>query len=233
MSHVVEVLFNGPTGKLEGKFSKSEEKNAPAVLFLHPHPLHGGTMNNKVIYNSFYSLVDLKFSALRFNFPGVGKSAGQFDHGVNELTSAALALDWLQEAVPEASGYWIIGFSFGSWIAMQLLMRRPEISGFIVIAPPAHSYSFEFLSPCSTQGLFIQGTADKIVPENAVFSLYEKISKQKNSNIEYTAINGAGHFFQDFMPELTSAIIDYIKPRISLNPAPLHLKRDRRKKLNF
>lgn len=226
-------MFNGPEGKLEAKYVASAERNAPAVLFLHPHPLHGGTMNNKVIYNSFYTMhQDLGFSALRFNFRGCGKSQGSFDHGIGELADAAAALDLLQELQGDASSYWLAGFSFGAWIALQLLMRRPEINGFIAISPPAHSYDFNFLSPCPAPGLIIQGTSDKIVPEEAVFSFYQRISKQKNSEVEYTSISGADHFFKDHMPALRQAIIAYLKPRIKMEAAPVKMKRDRRRRQN-
>lgn len=239
MSKLQEIMFNGPDGKLEGKFVASDIMHAPAALCLHPHPLHGGTMNNKVIYNSFYALAEIGFSALRFNFPGCGKSQGSFDNGVGELSSAAYALDLLQEYVPEASGYWLVGFSFGAWIAAQLLMRRPEISGFIAIAPPAHSYDFNFLAPCPAQGLIIQGTHDRVVPEEAVFSLYEKLckqktakfdDKQKGTKFEYVAISGADHFFKDQMEELKKTISTYMQPKIADEPTPIKLKRDRRRR---
>lgn len=225
-----EVMFNGPSGKIEGRYFHSDEINAPAALILHPHPLHGGTMNNKVIYNVFHTLINQKFSVLRFNFRGVGKSQGVFDHGVGELLDAATALDWLQAHNPGASSYWIIGFSFGAWIAMQLLMRRPDINNFIVISPPAHSYDFNFLSPCPAPGLIVQGTNDKIVLESSVISLYEKLDKQKKSDVEYVSIYGADHFFKNHMEELSNFISSYIGPRIIMQPTPKKVKRDRRRR---
>ncbi len=227
---VQEVIFNGPEGRLEGRYHHSEEKNAPIALILHPHPLHGGTMNNKVVYNVFQTLTKNKFSVLRFNFRGVGKSTGNFDHGIGELTDAATALDWLQMHNPEASSFWLGGFSFGSWIALQLLMRRPEINGFLAISPPAQSYDFNFLSPCPAQGLIVQGTKDVIVAEQAVFNLYEKLDKQRNSNVDYHPITGADHFYKDHMDELISAVEGYIKPRVSMEPLPRKVKRDRRRR---
>lgn len=229
---VKEIVFNGPDGRLEGKYHHSEERNAPIALVLHPHPLHGGTMNNKVVYNTFHTFTENKFSVLRFNFRGVGKSHGGFDHGVGELADAACALDWLQQQNPEASSVWLAGFSFGSWIALQLLMRRPEISGFIAISPPAQSYDFNFLSPCPAQGVIIHGTKDDIAPEEAAYSLYEKLEKQRNSNIEYYPINGADHFYKNKEAELKSAIDSYIKPRVKLEPLPRKIKRDRRRRMS-
>lgn len=227
---VKEIIFNGPEGRLEGRYHQSEERNAPIAIVLHPHPLHGGTMNNKVVYNLFHTLVQNKFSVLRFNFRGVGKSDGSFDHGAGELVDAAAALDWIQMQNPEASSCWVTGFSFGAWITLQLLMRRPEINGFITISPPANKYDFNFLSPCPAQGLIIQGTKDEIVPEIDAYSLYEKLEKQRNSNVEYTPINGADHFFKEHGEKLIEAIDDYIRPRVSVAPAARKMKRDRRRR---
>ena len=108
-----EVTFNGPDGRIEGRYHQSENKNAPAALVLHPHPLYGGTMNNKVVYSLYESFKRNNFSVLRINFRGVGRSQGKFDNGVGELTDAATALDWLQNQNPDISNFWISGFSFG------------------------------------------------------------------------------------------------------------------------
>lgn len=227
---VSEVIFNGPDGRIEARYHQSTEKNAPIALVLHPHPLHGGTMNNKVVYNTFHTLAANKFSVLRFNFPGVGNSQGAFDHGVGELMAAAAALDWLQTQNPDSTCCWIAGFSFGAWVALQLLMRRPELYGFIAISPPANKYDFNFLSPCPAQGIIIQGRNDEVVPEAAAYSLYEKLDKQRNSNVEYYSINGADHFYTKNIAELKEAIDSYIKPRVSEDPQPKKVKRDRRRR---
>lgn len=228
---VKEVIFNGPEGRIEGKYHHSDERNAPIALVLHPHPLHGGTMNNKVVYHTFHTFVENKFSVLRFNFRGVGKSFGDFDHGIGELADAACALDWLQQQNPEASSVWLAGFSFGSWISLQLLMRRPEICGFVAVSPPAQSYDFNFLTPCPAQGLIVHGTKDDIVPEEAAYNLYEKLEKQRNSNVDYYPINGADHFYKGKESNLKEAINSYIKPRIKLEPMPRKIKRDRRRRV--
>lgn len=227
---VKDIIFNGPEGRVEAKYHQSTLPNAPIALVLHPHPLHGGTMNNKVVYNVFHTLVGMGFSVLRFNFRGVGNSHGQFDNGIGELTDAACALDWIQNQNPDASSCWIAGFSFGAWITMQLLMRRPEIEGFIAVSPPAHSYDFNFLSPCPAQGLIVQGTKDLVVPEESVYSLYEKLDKQRNSKVDYYPINGADHFFKDHMEQLKVAVREYIDPRIKPDAMPKKVKRDRRRR---
>lgn len=227
---VKEIIFNGPDGRLEGKYVHSSKPNAPIALIMHPHPLHGGTMNNKVVHAAFHALVALDFSVLRFNFRGVGKSSGVFDHGTGELMDAAAALDWLQLQCPDASSCWLVGFSFGSWIALQLLMRRPEAGGFVAISPPASSYDFTFLTPCPAPGLIVQGTKDDIAPEAHSYNLYEKLSKQKNVELEFAAINNADHFFTNQLDELKQVISDYIKPKIIEDGLPRRTKRDRRRK---
>ncbi len=104
-------------------------------------------MNNKIVYDLFYMFQQRGFTTLRFNFRGIGRSQGEFDHGAGELSDAASALDWVQALHPDSKTCWVAGYSFGSWIGMQLLMRRPEIEGFISVAPQPNTYDFAFLAP--------------------------------------------------------------------------------------
>ena len=170
-----EIIFNGPEGRLEGRYYHSNTPNAPLALLLHSNPEHGGTMNNKITYMMFQAMKLRGFSVLRFNFRGVGRSQGVHDRGEGELSDAASALDWMQDLNPSAPYVWIGGFSFGAWIGMQLLMRRPEIEGFISVAPPANLYDFSFLAPCPSSGLIIQGEKDDVVPMDPVNKLVEKL----------------------------------------------------------
>ena len=205
-----EVVINGPEGRLEGRYHHSKEENAPIALLLHPHPQHGGTMNNKVVYALYHSFVRSGFSALRFNFRGVGKSQGIFDRGEGELSDAAAALDWLQSYNQNATSCWVAGFSFGAWISMQLLMRRPEIDAFIVVAPPANSCDFGFLAPCPASGLIIQGDHDQLVTADSVQRLVTKLKQQRDIRIAHQIIPGADHFFQSHLEKLTAVIDEYI-----------------------
>ncbi len=206
-----EVIFNGPAGRLEGRYSHSKTKNAPLALILHPSPEHGGTMNNKLTYMMYQAFVARGFSTLRFNFRGVGRSQGVFDRGEGELSDAASALDWMQEINKNAPYVWIAGFSFGAWIGMQLLMRRPEAQGFIAVAPPANVQDFSFLAPCPTSGLFLQGTRDDVVPEESVANLVDKIQMQKGITIDYRTVEGANHFFHGH----TDTMIDHIHDHLN------------------
>jgi alpha/beta superfamily hydrolase len=209
-----EVIMNGPEGRLEGRYQPGNSPNAPIALMLHPHPQHGGTMNNKVIYALFQSFQKQGFAVLRFNFRGVGRSQGKFDRGEGELSDAAAALDWLQTINPNASQCWIAGFSFGAWISMQLLMRRPEISGFISVAPPANIYDFSFLAPCPSSGLMIQGDQDTIVPQESVNKLVTKLSHQRGIKIDFRMVPGASHFFTEHLEQLTQSVDDYLNVQV-------------------
>jgi len=205
-----EVIFNGPEGRIEGRYHHSKQPNAPIVLLLHPHPQYGGTMNNKVVYALYQIFVKRGFSALRFNFRGVGRSQGRFDNGQGELSDAASALDWMQAQNPNAGDCWIAGFSFGAWIGMQLMMRRPEINGFISVAPPASMQDFSFLAPCPASGMIIHGDKDEVVPLAAVTKLAQKLSSQKNIKIDFRVVEGSDHFFQNSIDALVGHVDDYL-----------------------
>ncbi len=167
-------------------------------------------MNNKVTYYLFQTFVERGFSTLRFNFRGVGRSQGMFDKGEGELSDAAAALDWMQELNPNAPYSWVGGFSFGAWIGMQLLMRRPEIRGFVSIAPPANVYDFSFLAPCPTSGLVLQGGCDDIVPEPYTEKLVQKLRAQKGIDIDYRVLDKANHFFKDNIEVMCGNIHDHL-----------------------
>ena len=205
-----DVIINGPDGRLEGRYQYSRTPNPPIALMLHPNPQHGGTMNNKVVYTLYQAFARRGFAVLRFNFRGVGRSQGGFDRGEGELSDAAAALDWLQSFNENASACWIAGFSFGAWIGMQLLMRRPEIAGFISVAPPANMYDFTFLAPCPSSGMVIHGDQDEIVPQASVVKLVEKLNSQRNLEIDYRIIPGADHLFYDHLEKLGHHIDDYL-----------------------
>jgi uncharacterized protein len=213
-----EVIFNGADGRLEGRYHHGPGGNPPLALILHPHPLHGGTMNNKVVFDLFHMFVRRGFSVLRFNFRGVGRSQENFDHGQGELRDAAAALDWMQQHNPNSNSCWVAGFSFGAWIGMQLLMRRPEIHGFISVALPANMYDFSFLAPCPSSGLIVHGGEDALVPHESVAKLVQKLSQQRGIKIDLELIPGADHFFGGHLSELGAAIERYLNAALRLEP---------------
>jgi hypothetical protein len=210
-----EVIFTGPAGRLEGRYHPAKQKNAPIAMVLHPHPQFRGNMNHPIVYQVYYAFVARGFSVLRFNFRGVGRSQGTFDHGTGELSDAASALDWAQTINPEARACWVAGFSFGAWIGMQLLMRRPEVEGFISIAPEPNRYDFSFLAPCPSSGLIVHGDKDIVAPAKDVTTLVEKLKTQKGIVIDQQTISGANHFFEDKLEPLMESVTGYLDMRLA------------------
>lgn len=207
---MAEVIFNGPDGRLEGRYHQSKKPDAPIAIVLHPHPLHGGNMNNRVVFIMFNNFVERGFSVLRFNFRGVGRSQGAFDNGVGELSDAAYAFDWMQQFNSNSPFCWIGGYSFGALISMQLMMRRPEIEGFVSISPPAGTEDFSFLAPCPSSGLIIHGDKDTHVPLDAVKKLAQKLDGQKNISVNLSIVKGADHFYKDNMDNLSKEVASYL-----------------------
>lgn len=205
-----EIIINGPDGRLEGRYQQGSASDAPVAFILHPHPLHGGNMNNKLVYIMYNAFANRGFSVLRFNFRGVGRSQGRFDSGIGELSDAAYAFDWLQQLNPNSPYCWIGGYSFGALISMQLMMRRPEIGGFISISPPANTEDFSFLAPCPSSGLVIHGDKDEQVPLESVNKLVQKITSRKNITVDLSLIKGADHFYQEKVDEVDKAVEAYL-----------------------
>jgi len=213
---VLEIFIPGPAGRLEAKYYKSKKKTSPIALILHPHPQYGGTMNNKIVVEIFNTFMDNEFSVCRVNFRGVGKSDGEFDNGQGELADAAAALDWIERENFDNSQCWIAGFSFGSLIAMQLLMRRPEINRFIIVSPQPNVYDFSFLSPCPTSGMVVHGKKDELVSIQSINELKNRLSSQKGIAVKFEQILDANHFFSKSEENLKKTIDKYISKESAL-----------------
>jgi len=215
-----DVIFNGADGRLEGRFVPGPSERAPIALLLHPHPQYGGTMHNKVVYTLNQAFLKIGYATMRFNFRGVGRSQGSYGRGEGELQDAASALDWMQQNNPNAASCWVAGFSFGAWIGMQLLMRRPEIDRFIAVAPPANVFDFTFLAPCPSSGLIVQGDKDEVVPEESVVKLVDKLAKQRDIKVDYRVIKGANHFFSERLDKLEAMVSEYASHPVPVPPPP-------------
>ena len=168
-------------------------------------------MNNRVTYALYKHFQARGFAVMRFNFRGVGRSEGEYDSGEGELSDAATAMDWLQAQNPASRQCWIAGFSFGAWICMQLMMRRPEIQRFISVTPPATTHDFSFLAPCPASGLIINGEQDDQVPPDAICKLVERLSIQKGVKIKVDIVPGANHFFTEHLEPMISHVSAYIE----------------------
>lgn len=211
-----DVIIPGPAGRLEGRYSPSEDPTAPVALILHAHPLGGGHMENPLVEMMYDSFRKRNFATLRFNFRGVGRSQGSYDQGLGELSDAATVLDWVQGYNATARYCWVAGHSFGAWVGMQLLMRRPEIAGFVSVAPPTNMYDFTFLAPCPASGIIVHGGADKIVPAEDVERVMSKVRVQKGIEIKRDIIPEANHLFSEHLPELERRMNTYLDERIPL-----------------
>ena len=216
-----EAIINGPAGRIECRFKPAGHPDAPIALILHPEPDKGGTMNNRVTFALYNLFREHGFSVMRFNFRGVGRSEGEYDNGDGELADAATVMDWLQSQNPAAKFSWVAGFSFGSWIGMQLMMRRPEIRGFIAVTPPAKTREFTFLAPCPASGLIIHGSRDQVVPVKDVQHLRSKIAIQRGFDIKTDVVPGADHFYTNKLEQLTKRISKYLDEALAnMGPDP-------------
>ena len=214
-----EVVLAGASGRIEGRYSPGKREGAPIALILHPHPRAGGDMNHPVAAQLFLLFMKRGFSVLRFNFRGVGRSQGEFDAGIGELADAATALDWLQTTNPQASQTWVAGYSFGAYIGMQLLMRRPETDGFISVSPPTNTYDFSFLAPCPASGLILHGSADTITQPIEVERVVSKLRTQKGIVIDYELVEDGGHFWTENLIEVEKRVGAYLDMRLEAEPA--------------
>ena len=214
---MAKITFNGSAGRLEGEYHlaiDASRANRPVALLLSPHPRLGGSMNSPIVQHLFEICIQQGLSVLRFNFRGVGRSEGEFDNGNGEIIDAASALDWLQAGHKSPTQFWVFGYSFGAWVGMQLLMRRPEINNFVSVAPPANIYDFTFLAPCPSPGLIVHGGSDKVATPSSVRELISRLKAQRGIEIMHKEIPGANHMFDRKTPDMIKTVNNYISTRI-------------------
>ena len=174
---------------------KNQENSENIGLVLHPRKCTENSMNNNIVSSLFESFSKNNFSTLKINFRGVEKSEGKPEEdGLGELSDAATAIDWLQEQNQDINSCWIGGIDFGAWVGSQLLMRRPEVIGFINIAPPIKEFDFSFLSPCPASGLIIYPNKQIDIEQKNVLLLVKKLASQKKIKIVYKKINSDINF---------------------------------------
>ena len=212
----LEIFIPGPAGRLEAKYYKNEKQKSPIAIVLQPHPQYGGSMNNKIIIEIFNSFVKNGFSVLRLNFRGVGKSEGTFDNGQGELSDAAAALDWIERENQDFSQCWVSGFSFGTLICMQLIMRRPEVTKFLCVAPQPNVYDYTFLAPCPISGKIISGEKDELVSKESMNDMKSRLKSQKGIEVNFSEIKNSNHFFKGKEEDLEKVINQYIKEKTEI-----------------
>lgn len=209
-SETTEFVLSGQAGKLECLADVPEAEDArPAVAVLcHPHPLHGGSMRNKVVTIMERSLRELGLRTVRFNFRGVGDSEGEFDDGQGELEDLMSVIEWVRKVRPD-DDLWLGGFSFGAYIALEAAQELP-VRQLITIAPPVERYGFEDLVPPNCPWLIVQGDEDEVVSPEAVFSWAEKLDQSAN----LVVMEGTGHFFHRRLMDLRGLIKNHVQPNL-------------------
>jgi alpha/beta superfamily hydrolase len=209
-TRLIPLTLPGPAGPLEALLQEHQGARASLVAVVcHPHPLYGGTLHNKVVHRVAATLHALGAAVLRFNFRGVGKSAGTHDRGEGELEDARAAMEFVAARHPQARR-WIAGFSFGAWIAARAAASDPRIERLILIAPPVTTSSFEMLREARLPKLVLQGTADTVCLPGALKPQYETWAEPK----QLILIEGASHFFDKQLGALANAMAEALKPAV-------------------
>jgi alpha/beta superfamily hydrolase len=175
-------------------------------VICHPHPLYGGTLNNKVVHRVASTLHGLGAATLRFNFRGVGHSAGTHDRGEGELEDARAAFHWLRAREPQAVAL-LAGFSFGSWIAARLAAEEPDVKGLILVAPSVRTASFAEMRGLATPKIVLQGSDDDVCPPEDLEREFPTWRAPKR----LVMVPGASHFFDARLGELAQALTAALK----------------------
>jgi alpha/beta superfamily hydrolase len=201
------LTLTGPAGPLEALLEEPAAAPRAAAVFAHPLPTHGGTMHTKVVYQASKALARIGCAALRFNFRGVGSSAGTFDEGRGEQEDFAAALDYMAERYPGIP-LWAAGFSFGSWVALHVGAADPRVVLLLAVAPPleGRGYDFSRVETSTKPKFFIQGERDEIARLDAMYRFYSKLSEPK----ELVVIDGADHLFDGKTSEVGDAVEDLL-----------------------
>ena len=205
------ISLEGPAGRLEAiLWTPSLAERPPlAALVCHPHPLFGGTMHNKVVYNTAKALDALRLPVLRFNFRGAGLSAGEHDRGHGEKEDVRAALDFLVAEFP-ATPLLLAGFSFGAWVGLRVGCEHPRVSHLIGLGIPVNSTDFSFLLRCAKPKLFVHGSNDEFGAVDKVKALIPSIPGENH----LVVVEGVDHFFSGKLGELDAAITNWLSDTV-------------------
>ena len=194
-------------GRLEAILKEPREQPPTgAALVLHPHPLGGGTMHNKVVFRAAAALNDAGLITLRINFRGVGQSTGEHDEGRGEREDVRAGLDYLAANYP-GQEITLCGFSFGARVGLEVGIADDRVTRMIAIGAPVDKYDFGFLAQCRKPILFVHGEHDEY---GGIGKVREVVARIQNAQTELRIIAGAGHFFDDQLSELKMAITDWM-----------------------
>jgi uncharacterized protein len=193
--------IGGPLGPLEALLDEPSGEPRAAVVFAHPLPTHGGTMHTKVVFQSAKALARIGCVVLRFNFRGVGRSAGAWDEGRGEKDDYRAALDFMAARYP-GTELWAAGFSFGSYIAMTCGAEDARVGALIGIAPPVDRYDYGIVKQTAKPKFLVHGERDELIPLRAVREFYAQLQEPK----ELVEIDRANHLFDGQASEVGDAL---------------------------
>ena len=196
-------------GRLEAILKEPRTAPAGVALVLHPHPLGGGTMHNKVVFRAAAALNDAGLTTLRINFRGVGQSSGSHDEGRGELEDVSAGLEYLVSNFP-ALPLTLCGFSFGARVGLEVGIGDGRVRNLISVGTPVDKYDFTFLEQCAKPILFVHGENDEFGTVERVQELVSRIQTH-NAEVELAVINDADHFFAGQLDELKRMITDWMK----------------------
>ncbi|HEV8588933.1 MAG TPA: alpha/beta fold hydrolase [Pyrinomonadaceae bacterium] len=201
------LFIPAPHGRLEAILKEPRGATVKgAALVLHPHPLGGGTMHNKVVFRAAATLNDAGLVTLRINFRGVGQSTGTHDEGYGERGDVRAGLDYLAEQYP-GQEITLCGFSFGARVGLEVGISDDRVARLISIGIPVDKYDFTFLERCRKPILFVHGEHDEYGNVDRLRELVARVAQ--NAPAELRVIEGAGHFFDDKLDELKSVITEW------------------------
>jgi uncharacterized protein len=196
------VFIPGPVGELESIFSYVSKKVSHLAILCHPHPLYGGTMHNKVVYSMAMALNTIGYATVRFNFRGVGRSAGSFNHGIGEQKDVEAVIDHFHKLYPDAIKI-VGGFSFGSKVGLMAANRDERIAAVIGVGVTVDVADFSFLNDYERPKLIVQGSEDQYGQADAVREWFRHLKDPKKLVI----IEGAPHLYDGKLTELKTAIV--------------------------
>jgi alpha/beta superfamily hydrolase len=209
VAEIKTLMLNGPAGQLEALLNVGAPDATHAALICHPHPLFGGTMHNKVVYNAMKSLTKFGFHALRFNFRGTGLSEGVHDEGRGEREDIRAALTYLEDKFNLPIIF--CGFSFGAATGLKAACNDPRVVGMISLGTPVAAegriYAYQFLSGCTQPKLFISGSQDQYSPVEELRAAVANAAEPK----KLVLVDGADHFFVGKLNFMQQAVEDWVK----------------------
>jgi alpha/beta superfamily hydrolase len=203
------IAIPGPAGGLEARLEDPlppGARHSVIGVVCHPHPLHGGTMQNKVVHTAARAMQECGAATVRFNFRGVGQSEGRYDSGAGELDDAVAVIDWARERFG-CESFWLAGFSFGSAVALQVAARYRRPQRLVTIAPPVGRIITTAVARPECPWLIVQGDQDELLDVQAV----QDWAARYQPAPQLLVVRGAEHFFHGRLGELRSALVRFMR----------------------